>query len=243
MCQKAAEGSGAPAGLDSDAAHATVWLLGRGLPALGGLLNTLEGQGQHAADTCRFDNWLPVQPQTLDAAGKAGALIASGLIDLLVAGVASSVSRLTLLNLTMPLYLLPRAAQYTRDGMCFCFSVSDDTRTVRFILDVLPQREVILRGMDKAAEIDELLSASRSFTVEAACTPSPESLPNDQTTDLPVMLAGEALNMVQTQVLANGIAMPADDWDRLQVLATRVLVPGSEESRRRGAGAPGGDQD
>ena len=54
ICQKAAEGAGAPAGLDTDAAHGAAWLLARDLPSLSDLAEDLTRFADLAA-ACRFE--------------------------------------------------------------------------------------------------------------------------------------------------------------------------------------------
>jgi hypothetical protein len=240
MCQKAAEGAGAPAGLDSDAAHGVVWLLGHGLTALGGLLDTLE-QIPQQPHRCRFDTWLPASADTLDADGKAGALIAPGLIDLLVAASGRQAGRLTLLNLSMPLYLLPRAAHYARDGLSFHFAVLDPGGN-RFVLEVLPEGEVTLWG-SAGNRGERLLTADTRFAVAAVCAQSLAALPAAGTGGLDVMMDKTSLAAAYTTALADGIDIEPALWQRLQSLAARVLVPASAQSRLRGAGAQISDQD
>lgn len=232
MCQKAAEGAGAPAGLDSDAAYGAVWLLAHGVPVLAGLIGTLERLPEQAHG-CRFDNWLPAAPDTLDATDKAGALIAPGLIDLLVAASGRRASRLTLLNLSMPLYLLPRAAHYARNGLCFHFTLSsgDDMQQ---IIEVLPEGEITVWG---SAGHADTTGANESYQVKAICAQSVADLPAPETAGLSVVIDKTSLTAAYSQALAGGIAIDPALWQRLQQLAARVLVPASEQSRLRGAGA------
>ncbi|MDX1575443.1 MAG: DUF3726 domain-containing protein, partial [Kiloniellales bacterium] len=75
ICQKAAEGAGAPAGLDTDAAKNAAWLLARGLPALADLAADLTRFADLAA-ACRFTREDFGGDQMIDAAGKAGAVAA-----------------------------------------------------------------------------------------------------------------------------------------------------------------------
>jgi hypothetical protein len=240
MCQKAAEGAGAPAGLDNDAAHATLWLLAHGLAALTGLIETLERLPQQA-DSCRFDNWLPAAQDTLEAADKAGALIAPGLIDLLVAGSGHQASRLKLLNLSMPLYLLPRAAQYARDGLCFHFTLLDQ-RADRLIIEVLPEGEVSVWSRHGGGT-ETMLGLDDSFEVNAICAQYVAALPALETAGMTIIVDKKTLAAAHSHALAGGIDIEPELWQRLKRLAAQVLVPASEQSRLCGAGARISDQD
>ena len=69
ICQKAAEGAGAPAGLDTDAAHGAAWLLAHDLPSLSDLAEDLTRFADLAA-ACRFERG-GFGDQVVDAGDKA----------------------------------------------------------------------------------------------------------------------------------------------------------------------------
>ena len=86
-----------------------MWLAARGLDPLGGLAAALEEMDGQAGN-----GGLAATGDTLDAAGKPGALIAPALVDLLASAAMADgrTARLRTVGLSAPLFLLPGATRY-----------------------------------------------------------------------------------------------------------------------------------
>ncbi len=240
ICQKAAEGAGAPAGVDVDAAEGAVWLAAHGLDALAGLTAVLEGLADGSA-RCGFgDEAAAAGRDTLDVVDKAGALVAPGLVDLLVARAAADgrAGRLRATGLSVPLFLLPAAARYAEDGWHFRFVLSGPDGGC-FVLDVLPERGATIMGPAGVESAAAVLSETGGFGLEAVCARSTDDLPDAGEEGLAVWAGPGALAAAVAHSLAEGLMVTPELWARLQALAAEVLVPATEESRLRGAGELG----
>jgi hypothetical protein len=246
ICQKAAEGAGAPAGLDGDAAHGAAWLLAHDLPALSDLAEDLTRCPDLAA-ACRFDrNSFSGHSQVVEAADKAGAAIAPMLIDLLVARTAldGEPGRLRVSSLTAPLFLLPPAIGYAAQGVegegwRFHLSLAVDEER-RFALRVAAEGKIDILG---PADLDlaDLFEAKEVWSLDAVCTP--DLLDTESQTEFTILLEADQLAAVGARSLAEGVSPDPEAWDRLQALAAKVLVPATEQSHRLGAGAHSSDNE
>ena len=225
LCQKAAEGVGVPAGLDIETAQATAWLLAHGFPVLSSLAVALENLDEHA---CRFDG-AALSSNILDAAAKAGPLIAPGLIDLLLARAGQGLS---IHHLEAPLYLLPSAVRYADQGKSFWFECRPADGN-RFVLDIGPASTTIYGSADCKS-----LTSSTRFAVQCEAADSVQA----DVSGLAVRIDQTALNNAETRSLAAGLEADPEAWRRLQALAQKVLVPASKASRH-GAGAGSSDND
>ena len=165
ICQKAAEGAGAPPGVDTDAADGAVWLAARGLDPLGGLAAALEGMDGQAGN-----GGLAAAGDTLDAAGKPGALIAPALVDLLASAAMADgrTARLRTVGLSAPLFLLPGATRYAEDGWGFRFTAAD-AEDRRFVLIVAPGAGVAITASAEVASIGAALGNCVPFDVDMVC--------------------------------------------------------------------------
>lgn len=238
ICQKASEGAGAPAGLDTDAARGAAWLLARDLPALADLAADLT-RFDDLAESCRFarEN-LGDQDQAIDASEKTGAVIAPMLIDLLIARAArdGGPGRLRVDGLTAPLFLLPPAVGYAEEGWDLRLSLSagDERRSVVRIA-AGGVAEILGSGGDPAA----LFETGHEWSLDAVCA---RELPEGQT-DLTVLLDRDRLADAAARSLAEGVSPNSEPWERLKVLAAKVLVPATQRSHLMGAGALGSDNE
>jgi hypothetical protein len=240
ICQKAAEGAGAPAGVDVDAAEGAVWLAAHGLHALAGLTTELEGLAGGTAD-CGFGTNAGADGLgILDAADKAGSLVAPGLVDLLVARVVGHgrAGRLQATGLSVPLFLLPPAARYAEDGWHFWFVLTGPDGG-RFALEVSPGQGATIMGPAGVESAAAMLGDTGGFNLEAACARSADDLPETGEEGLAVLADPGALEAAAARSLAEGLMVAPELWARLQALAAEVLVAATEESRRRGAGELG----
>ncbi len=237
MCQKAAEGAGAPAGLDVDAAESAAWLAARGLDPLAGFATALE------AMSGRQSPCVPVpagDPQGLDASGKAGILVASALVDLLAAGTMAGggTGRLRVTGLSAPLFLLPRAARYAEDGWVFRLTLAD-TAGRHFVLTAAPEAGVAITGpagVEAGVEsVAAALSGPAPFDLEAVCART--AAPQADQAGTSILAEAASLEAAAARSLSEGVAVEPGPWGRLQAFMAKVLVPATAESRRRGAGA------
>ena len=236
MCQKAAEGAGAPAGLDVDAAESAAWLAARGLDPLDGFAKALEAMsGQQSP--C-----VPVpagDPQGLDASGKAGILVASALVDLLAARAMAGggTGRLRVTGLSAPLFLLPRAGRYAEDGWAFRLALAD-TAGRHFEITVAPEAGAAITGPAGAESgvesVTAALSGPAAFDLEAVCARTPA--PRADQAGASVLADAASLEAAAARSLAEGVTVEPGPWGRLQVIMAKALVPATAESRRRGAG-------
>ena len=247
ICRKAAEGAGAPAGLDSDAANGAAWLLAHGLPALADLADDLTRFADLAA-ACRFERSAFAGDRAVDAKGKAGAVVAPLLIDLLVARAARNggTGRLWVDGLTAPLFLLPPAVGHAgpvddEPGWAFRLHL-EDGRGRSCALHVLEAGQVEILS-NAGGDIGKLFEASSAWSLDAVCARSPDLLGDPNRTDLTVIGAAERLEAAHRQSLAEGVSLDPEAWVRLQALATKVLVPATEQSHLMGAGALSSDNE
>ncbi len=239
ICQKAAEGAGAPAGLDVDAAAGAAWLLAHGFDALDGLAEELE-RFPDLAPACRFEaSGEEARYEALDATDKAGALVAPLLVDLLVARAAAGSpkcrSALKVRNLTAPLFLLHPAVAHARDGWQFRFAL--ESADAHCACRVTPSGATLLG--------DECggLGGRTAWTLDGRCARDVADLGSDDDAGLAVLAAVEELAATQARSLAEGVEVAGETWTRLQALALKVLVPASEQSRLKGAGAKASDNE
>ena len=238
MCQKAAEGAGAPAGLDMDAAESAAWLAARGLDPLAGFakaLETMSGQQNPCVPAPAGGG--------LNAHGKAGPLVASALVDLLAARAMAGggTGRLRVTGLSAPLFLLPRAARYAEDGWVFRLTLAD-TAGRHFVLTAAPEAGVAITGpagveagVESGVEsVAAALSGPAPFDLEAVCARTAAPQADQAGTSI---LAEAASLEAAARSLSEGVAVEPGPWGRLQAFMAKVLVPATAESRRRGAGA------
>ena len=238
MCQKAAEGAGAPAGLDMDAAESAAWLAARGLDPLAGFAAHLEAMSgrQNPSVPAVGDG----DPQDLDASGKAGTLVASALVDLLAARAMAGggTGRLRVTGLSAPLFLLPRAARYAEDGWVFRLTLAD-TAGRHFVLTAAPEAGVAITGpagVEAGVEsVAAALSGPAPFDLEAVCART--AAPQADQAGTSILAEAASLEAAAARSLSEGVAVEPGPWGRLQAFMAKVLVPATAESRRRGAGA------
>ena len=227
LCQKAAEGAGVPAGLDTEVAQATSWLLAHGFSVLNDLATTLENL---SGQSYRFSA-AELHSDTLNASTKAGPLIIPGLVDLLI---ARSPAKLTVHNLDSPCYLLPAALRYATQGWCLSFELSLPAGQ-RFVVNTNSAGPVIL-GLEKNGPAVLLSSNTllRTERVNAVGVASDYGIADRA--GFSVSLDQSTLAIANARSHANGVQMDSCSWQRLHALALKVLVPSSASSRQ-GAGA------
>ena len=234
QCQKAAEGAGAPAGLDTEVAQATAWLLARGLPAFDALIAALHHA--HDPQACCFNEVSPGDP--LDAAHKAGALLAPGLVDLLVANAGQTVGQLAVIHLRGAVYLLPAAVQHASAGWCFHFALlGTDSVAFHFRVDPVAGTSIVVNGINDLAPLE----GTTQFDVQAHCARAADALPNPDESTTVTLVDATSLAESEARSLASGVEVASDRWEQLSTFAAKVLVPATAESRLRGAGSMSSD--
>lgn len=227
LCQKAAEGASAPAGLDIDAARNSAWLVARGFAVLGSLATQLEGAT--GGDACAFTAG-EIGAKTLDAAGRPGALLAPALVDLLIARAEDRSGRLVVSGLSVPVYLLAAAMTHRWDEWCFRFVLSNGGAR-GFVLEASASGASVLGPAGAAVSH---LSTGVTFDVIAHCAPTVDALPPPP--PLETLITRDDFAETKARSLSNGVDVDPEAWQRLQRLAVKVLVPATENSRLRGAG-------
>ena len=245
ICQKAVEGSGAPGGTDIEVAKAAVWLTAHGFPVLEDLAVELErtavAKGDLRVEVEASDDG---PARTVDAVGRSGALLATFLVDLLPATSADAdgVPRLRVSNLSSPLFLAAAAQRHIPTGWNFHFDVLEAESGQRFAVRATSDSRVQILGAEGSSVFGRLM-ANPTFTVEAVCARSQDALPSLDGQGLAILRDGDSLAAAEQRSLARGIDVDPATWRRLWSLAKNVLVPGTEESRLRGAGSTMNDSE
>ena len=208
---RALEGAGAPAGTERDGARSAVWLESRGLRGAAALLSDLRAlSGSEFPRPSRAGN-------RADVAGCPILVWGSTLIEtaMLEAGDA-----IVLEGCRSPRALLPEAAAQAgpnwhfvlRAGGSRALVSSDETTLDRSFAD---------------------LDTSDVHLVAAAGIPR-TALPSAPS---PSRLTTRELEARHAASLARGLRLAPADWSAIRKAATRILVPATERSRSRGAGA------
>jgi hypothetical protein len=239
ITQKAVEGSGAAAGLDIDTAKAAVWLSSHGFS----VLETLAVELERASGQAGTSGLALAGDGKVEASGKPGAVLATSLVDLLLATAEGQggTARLHITGLSSPLFLLAAAARHLRAGWHFRFDAVDGQSDARFVLTAAPEAGFSILAApgtspDRAAE-------ASACTVEAVCAASGEDLPPSTETGLTAIVDAAAFDAAARRSLSEGIPIAPETWRRLWKSAKKVLVPASEQSRLRGAGSMSSDSD
>ena len=236
---RAMAGSGAPAGIDEDAAKATAWLAAHGFPAIGMLVSALD---RWAGDTtaARIGEGTGEDgARQFDTGGRSATFLGSTLIDLAVADAVRSkaAGKIEVRNLADPLFLLPAAERYRRDGMMMeiLWRSPEDKERTRIALD--------RAGPQFFGNIDTLQDAA-PVTASISCTPRSGALLRapDGNSVTPV-LGPDDLEIRYEITLETGLDVEDGIWNRLKSHGQHALVPATAQSRARGAGAAGNDNE
>ena len=214
--------------MDIDIAESALWLLRRGFPVLERL--TLELEQIDRTTISQAGDW---DANHIDVTGKPGVFVTRGAVDLLVAmtPAQSGEGRLTVSGLTSPLFLLPAACRYEVGRWHFQFHLHSRAGAV-FRLDSTAGVTTVIGP--EGCDLTELTLVD-VFEVVATC----QSSPFDDSPPQPghrAFINQEIFEERQTRSIADGVVVEPDLWERLQRLASAVLVPATKESRSRGAG-------
>jgi hypothetical protein len=236
LTQRALEGSGAPHGTDRDGAFAVAWLEARGLPGLvllAAALDRLEGAFAPLAPPRRDDDAAVLDLQGRPVIAWGGAVL--DCFELLTAGPAGA-PLLRVQSCRWPLFLLPFAARRAESGRGTRLRWGEGDAAV-FVSanppgDPAAGCRIVCAGDPDAVMMSDLpadvVLSGMMTAVRAPARPRSVQVVDAARLD-------DALN----RSLAEGIAVDDAVWARIGAVASRVLVPASEESRARGAG--GGD--
>ena len=204
-------GAGAPAGTERDGARSAVWLESRGLrgaEALVADLRTAANAGLRPPD-------LTARP-----IGLADCLVlvwGSSLVELAMLEAGATI---TLDGCRAPRALVPEAAAQAQRGWRFRLRAGES--------EALVSRDVIALDRSfaslEAADV-RIVAEKGSLRAGHSTRPSPSRLNTAQ------------LESRHCGSLATGLRLDPDDWQAIRQAAARILVPASERSRSRGAGA------
>ena len=228
LCKKAAEGVGIPAGLDDNIAKQVTCLLSYEFPVLDSFVGSLE----QAEDKATYR----LQAGELNVKDKSGVLIAPALVDVLVAKASTALDNcasLIISDLSAPIFLLPNAVNYSVEDWHFSFYLKQqDQLYFVFTITAGDNSEIIIfHSTDLKADTSALYS-EQQFTVE--CYFGKEV---QMTKALPILFSNQMLKNARTRSLTQGIFIADDTYRQLSHYASKALVPATEESRLKGAGA------
>lgn len=210
---RALEGAGAPPGTERDGARSTVWLESRGLRGAAVLVSDLQAIAGAGSRPPHFAG------ARADLAGGPVLLWGSTLVEfaMLEAGTAIVIE-----GCRTPRALLPEAAAQAAGG------------DWHFRLESGARRALVTSGevtLDRSfAELD---TADVRLVAGAAGAP-PRPLPPAPPAS---RLTAAELEARHDASLAGGLRLAPADWRTIRKAAARILVPASERSRSRGAGA------
>lgn len=237
-CLRAMTGAGAPAGVDEDAAGAAAWLAAHGFPAIDWLSAAVERWNDDRSAT-RLAK-LPSEDGTdrFEADGRSAVFLSGLLIDSAVAAAttAPATTHVNVARLTDPLFLLPPAERHRQRGWIFELRWGQPgkvTGGARLGRDGPSLFGEIDDGETRAPQqVTIICSQDASVLGQEARLPPP-----------PVSLTTEDLTARAAATLENGIPVADEAWAKLKAQGMRALVPASEESRLRGAGAQVSDSE
>lgn len=235
-CLRAMAGSGAPPGIDEDAAAAATWLVARDFPALGRLISALDRWWCDPTATELRERPAPGRAHHFDALGRSGVFLAGILIDQALAEAARSgePARVEVLGLTDPLFLLPLALGYVGRGWALELSwrASDASAAVG--------ARVGVDGPSMLGDEHGLLDPN-PVSLWITCRHRSQTVPAGPA--LPVAVSADALARRYTATLEQGLDVPEETWTALKTQGMHALVPASAQSRARGAGAEMSDNE
>ena len=209
---RALHGAGAPAGTERDGARSAVWLESRGLRGAAALVAELGAVAEAGNRPPSFDG------NRVDLAGGPVLTWGSTLIEtaMLAAGTA-----IVLAGCRTPRVLLPEAVvQAAGHGWSFRLEAGGCEALVA------AGETTLDRSFAELDAADVRLIAAEG----PPATALPPAPPRDR-------LATPELESRHAASLARGLRLGMDDWRAIREAAARILVPATERSRSRGAGA------
>ena len=229
VCQRVIEGAGAPDGVDDDAGHDIAWLEARGLPGLACLARDMEpapaASGVVSRDGAALD--MNGAPSVFAAGNIVGFAVASAL------GLAGEAATIAVRRCASPIFLLPAAAGHAHDGATLRIAWRSAVGETAFLAD---RAGVRIASHDDTPDARALLAgdgAPVEVTIECRAKAGSAAVPDGMT----VRIAPDDLARHYDDALANGVEVDEGVWQALKILSRKVLVPNSDRSRLRGAGA------
>ena len=208
---RALHGAGAPAGTERDGARSAVWLESRGLRGAVALVSELGAMAEAGTRPPSFAG------NRVDLAGGPVLTWGSTLIEtaMLAAGAA-----IVLAGCRTPRVLLPEAVVQAGHGWSFRLEAGGCEALVA------AGETTLDRSFAKLEAADVRLTAAEG--------PPPTGL---RPAPYRSRLAAPELESRHAASLARGLRLEPDDWRAIREAAGRILVPATERSRSRGAGA------
>ncbi|MCG8356118.1 MAG: hypothetical protein MI920_11130, partial [Kiloniellales bacterium] len=228
-------GAGAAPGVDSDCGTIAAWLQSRELPGIEIVARALGERIEHGEDPTLVwqDEAAPARRASLG--GRSLLLLSGALVDLVAAQarrepVVSSV--LEIHDARAPLTLLAMAASLS--------GVSMTLRWGRTLSEITAAGQIEAPGhVTLFGETWQPVEDAGTVCLSIeGCTERPS-----KPSSLPPLLASGALAERHQRAIDLGLEVPDEPWHRLEQLAARTLVPATEESRVRGAGAQVSDNE
>ncbi len=214
---RALDGAGAPAGTERDGARSVVWLEARGLRGAAALLFDLRAAWGPAARRPSLTG------RRVDLGGSPILVWASTLIEtaMLEAGAA-----IFLQGCRSPRALLPEAAVQAGPNLHF----------------------MLRAGASRALVANGEMTLDRSFADLDTADVQLVAAPGQPRSPLPpapprTRLSARELEARHGASLAGGLRLAPGDWQEIREAAARILVPATERSHSRGAGAEVDDND
>ncbi len=229
-CLRAMAGSGAPPGVDEDAAAAATWFVARDFPVLAPLISALDRWQNDPRATELRARSAQGGVHHFDALGRSGVYLAGNLIDqvLAVAARFGEPVAVEVERLTDPLFLFPIALGYARRGWTLELSWRAGDASAA------AGARVGADGPSMLGDERGLLD-SNPVSLSILCGHKSHGVPAGPS--LPVAVSADELARRYTAALERGVDVADETWTALKVQGMRALVPASAQSRARGAGA------
>ncbi len=213
---RALTGAGAPAGAERDGARSVVWLESRRLRGAAALLSDLRAISGTGAG--------PGRPLLAGhRVGFAGCPILVWGSTLIETAILEAGTEIVIEGCRSPRALLPEAAAQAGPDL-------------HFMLQARASRALVTDGgtaLDRSfADLDA--ADVRLVAAPGRPPPLPTSLPPAPS---PARLSARELDERHHASLAGGLRLAPGDWREIREAAARVLVPATERSHSRGAGA------
>lgn len=213
---RALAGAGAPAGAERDGARSVVWLESRGLRGAAALLSDLRLLRTVPGRAARPPS---LAGRRADLAGGPILFWGSTLIE---AAILEAGTAILLEGCRSPRVLLPEAAAQAGPDLYFTMRAGTS-------------RALVANG---SMTLDRSFADLETADVRLAAAPGrppPAALPPAGAGG--AQLSARQLDERRRASLANGLRLAPGDWREIREAAARILVPATERSHSRGAGA------
>ena len=235
VCEKAACGAGAAPGVDSDCGTIAAWLQSRELPGIEIVAHALGERIEHGDAPALACQERAGRTQYAGLGGRSLLLLSGALVDLVAARARRGPEVSSILEIhdaRAPLSLLAMAASLS--GVSMTLRWGRTLSEISAAAQIEAPGQVTLFGETWQPVED---AGTVCLSIEG-CTERPS-----KPSSLPPLLASGALAERHQRAIDLGLEVPDEPWHRLEQLAARTLVPATEESRVRGAGAQVSDNE